>query len=120
MIERIFAGDQRIMQLPDEESNNLHERLREIARNSFVTVREETRIITNSWYTYAAGVVLAGIPNAVAVCTSTCKHELPYKVFVGRRGKDWQKKLGDGFVYELCDLGRELTEEERDAIYDNM
>jgi hypothetical protein len=120
----IFSRDQRIQQLSGEPSEALHERLSPIVLNSFQAVRRPTQIDTPSWYTFDASKLL-GIENAVAIITSTCKHELPYRVFVGIRGRGWmqsgQLPSGEeGYRYRLRDLGRELTLEEKRAIYDQM
>ena len=118
-----FQRDQRIAQLPGETSEHLHERLRPIAVNSFVIIDHPTLIHTPSWYTFDATKVLTDIPDSVVLCTSTCKHELPFRFFVGTREQGWQIKLTEEpekFVYKLNPLGRELTVEEKNAIYDNM
>ena len=118
-----FSKTQQIMQRPGEDYRDLHERIRESATGSIVPVKEQTQIITPSWYTYDASRVLSDIPNAVAVCTSTCKHEMPYQIFVGRRQEGWQREhptMSEKNVYTLDDLGRDLTPAERNAIYDNM
>ncbi len=119
----LISRTQQIMQGPGENYRDLHERLRELATNSILSVREPTQIITPSWYTYDASRVLLDISNVVAVCTSTCKHEMPFQIFVGRRQEGWQRKhptIRKKYVYTLEDLGRDLTLAERDAIYDNM
>src|SRR5574341_1034260 len=118
--ELIFASTQEILQLPNEHFGDLHERLRLRAVNSFVSVREPSKIVTPSWYTFDASRVLTDVVDAVAVCTSTCKHEMPYQILVGRRKEGWQKQhptISDKFVYELHDLGRNLTETEKNHIY---
>jgi len=119
-----FGTTQRIQQGPDESSEALHERLRPSALAGFQSVRNPTQIDTPSWYTFDVSKIL-GIKNAVAVVTSTCKHELPYKVFVGIRGDDWHTKssLPSGEAvhhYQLRDLGRQLTQQEKSEIYDKM
>lgn len=119
-----FSRRQEIQQQAGESSEALHERLRPIAIAGFQSVRNPTQIDTPSWYTFDASKTL-GIENAVAIITSTCKHELPYKVFVGIRGADWDTSgrlpSGEqGHRYKLRDLGRELTEQEKNAIYDKM
>lgn len=119
-----FGRRQQIQQRPDESSEALHERLRPVAIAGFKSVRHPTQIDTPSWYTFDASKTL-GIKDAVAIITSTCKHELPYRVFVGIRGSDWQTSgrlpSGEqGHRYKLRDLGRELTEQEKNAIYDGM
>jgi hypothetical protein len=119
-----FGRTQKIQQLPGESSEALHERLRPQAVNSFESVRKPTQIDTPSWYTFDASKIL-GIENAEAIATSTCKHELPYKIFVGIRGADWDTsgRLPSGEIghrYRLYDLGRELTESEKNAIYNRM
>ncbi len=114
---------QQIMQRPGENYRDLHERLRESATGSIVPVRTLTEVITPSGYSYDASSVLLDIANAVAVCTSTCKHEMPYEIFVGRRQQCWKRIhpiMGETYVYTLDDLGRYLTPIERNAIYDNM
>ena len=117
-----FDRTQQIQQNPGESHMDLHERLRGVVVNSFEAVRSPTRIITPSQYTSDVSDLL-DIPNAAAVCTSTCKHETPYKVLVGRRGKGWMQNhptIADTFIYELDDLGRELTEPEKYTIYDRI
>ncbi len=47
-------------------------------------------------------------------------HFLPYEIFIGRRKKGWQWKACEAGVYTLEPLGRGLTSEEKNAIYDNM
>lgn len=119
----IFSRDQKIVQLPGETSEHLHERLRAVVLNSFVTIDESTRIETPSWYTFDASAILKDIPNSVVVCTSTCKHELPLQLFVGKREQGWQRKLSENperFAYKLKPLGRELTNDQKNAIYDRM
>ena len=119
----VFSKTQEIMQRSGEHYKDLHERIRESATRSIVPVREPTQIITPSWYSYDASRVLSDISNAVAVCTSTCKHEMPYQIFVGKRVEGWQRAhqtMRDMLVYTLDDLGRDLTSLERDAIYDSM
>ena len=118
-----FAETQQIMQKPGEDYKDLHERIRGFAINSIVRISEPTQIITPSWYTYDVSRVLLGISNAIAVSTSPCKHEMPYHIFVGKRGEDWQRRhptLKDRWIYTLDDLRRDLTLHERNAIYDNM
>jgi hypothetical protein len=121
---RVFDRRQEIQQRPGESSEDLHERLRPTAIAGFESVRHPTQIDTPSWYTFDASKTL-GIKDAVAIITSTCKHELPYKVFVGIRGSDWDTSgrlpSGEqGHRYKLRDLGRDLTEQEKNAIYDSM
>lgn len=90
--ERLSFGiRQKIQQQPDESSEALHERLRPVAVAGFESVRRPTEIDTPSWYTFDASKAL-GIKDAVAIVTSTCKHELPYKVFVGIRSADWDQQ----------------------------
>lgn len=120
----IFGHTQKIQQRGGESSEELHERLRPEAIASFQTVRKPTQIDTPSWYTFDASKLL-GIENAVAIVTSTCKHETPYRVFVGIRKDGWDspgKLLSgeQGHKYKLQDLGRELSEAEKNAIYDRM
>jgi hypothetical protein len=129
--ELTFVGlRQVIMQRPGESSDGVHERLRSQVERSFVSLAEPTRITTRSWLTADVSELL-GIPGAVAVCTSTCKHEFlegplgvqPYSVFVGiRKVSGWQtKRTYDGAnQYQLKPLGRVLTQVEKSAIYDRM
>jgi len=124
--ELVFLNLQAIQQQAGESSVILHERLRPIVRNSFQVLEKETKITTHSWYTCDVSELL-GIPNAVAVCTSTCKHETPLQILVGiREIETWQKELPSRsgqdkqFVYRLLPLGRQLTDDEKDAIYDKM
>jgi hypothetical protein len=122
--ELMFVRSQQIQQRSTREPwQYLHERLRTRATNSIQSIREPTRITTPSWYTYDASEIL-DISDAVAVCTSTCKHEMPYQIFVGKRGKQFGvESTADTLkrrVYELHDLGRELTDIEKNLIYDNI
>jgi hypothetical protein len=119
-----FSRTQQIQQSFGETSTALHERLRSYVLNGFESVREPTQIDSRSWYTFDASKTL-GIDNAVAVMTSTCKHETPYLTFVGIRKPDWMSELPSfagqqKFSYKLFDLGRELTSLEKNAIYDRM
>ena len=117
-----FGRTQQTQQKPGERHIDLHERLRDMVIKSFETLRSPTRIITPSWYTGDVSDLL-GIPDAAVVCTSTCKHETPYKIFVGRREKGWMQNhptIANTFIYELDDLGRELTEPEKHSIYDRI
>lgn len=115
-----FGRTQEIQQRPGETSDALHERLRPLVTAGMEAVRGDTQIDTPSWYTFDASKVL-GIENAVVISTSTCKHETPSLMFVGVREPGWQAKLGeDKFRYQLRDLGRELTQEEKNAIYNLM
>jgi hypothetical protein len=119
-----FERTQKIQQRPNESSEDLHERLRPTVVNGFESVRQPTEIDTPSWYTFDASKTL-GIKDAVAIVTSTCKHELPYRVIVGIRSADWDQpgrlpSGEEGHRYRLRDLGRELTEQEKNAIYDRM
>ena len=89
---------------------------------SIQVVREPIKVITPSWYTYDASQVLE-ISDAVAVCTSICKHEMPYQIFVGRRQEGWQREhptMKGNYVYTLDDIRRDLTPNEKNVIYDNM
>ena len=116
---------QRIVQGPSETSKELHERLREQVTLSFQQINQPTKIIAHSWYTFDASKVL-GIPDTVAICTSTCKHEPPYQILVGIRKKGWMKELpkqpyqGTKYEYILYPLPRELMLEEKNKIYDLM
>jgi hypothetical protein len=115
--------DQQIQQRLGENWRDLHERLRADAIKSILPVMSPTQVITPSWYTFDLSQILK-ISDAVAVCTSVCKHELPYKIFVGRRGRQFDVALTpDPFksrLYELHDLGRNLTYQEMNVIYDRM
>ncbi|PIR17039.1 MAG: hypothetical protein COV46_05885 [Deltaproteobacteria bacterium CG11_big_fil_rev_8_21_14_0_20_49_13] len=116
----IFERTQIILQKPGETSENLHERLRDQATNSMSATREPTRIITPSWLTVDASKILK-IKDAVLISTSTCVHEFPARIFVGIRKEGFQETLKDGrHQYSLYDLGRELTSEEKNALYDAM
>lgn len=79
-----FGRTQVIQQRPNETSDALHERLRNQGVNSIDTLTVPSRIITPSWYTVDLSQIL-GIPDAVGVSTSTCVHEMPYRVLVGIR-----------------------------------
>ncbi len=117
--ELIFSRVQRIMQRPWESSEDLHERLREQIRNSFIAVQEITKIITPSWYTFDTNHILW--ENTFALSTSTCKHEMPTIILVGKRDNHFMRKLEDWrFEYIIYPLGREITQEEKDRIYDEM
>jgi|SRR3989338_9737024 len=118
-----FERTQKITQLPGEASTQLHDRLRPLILLSTLVVREPLRLITPSWYTFDASRILVDIPNSVVVSTSTCKHEIPITLFVGRRESGWQTKtsgLVEKFMYELYPLGRDLSDQEKNAIYDCM
>lgn len=121
--ELYFSRTQKIQMYGGETSAQLHERLREQVTSKMSAVREPTQIVTPSWYTYDASKLL-GVDNAVAVMTSSCKHETPYLTFVGIRDKGWMKAVhGFGeerWQYQLRDLGRELTEPEKNLLYDRM
>lgn len=91
-----FGRTQQIVQEPHEHHMQLHERLRGLALRSFVTVQEPTILNTPSWYTFDASRVTTDIPDAVAVCTSTCKHEPPFQIFIGRKkSENWMKEEGN-------------------------
>lgn len=90
-----FNRTQQIFQLPHELHTQLHELLRERALRSFVTVQQPTIINTPSWYTFDASRVITDIPDTVMVCTSTCKHEPPFQIFIGRKkDENWMKEEG--------------------------
>jgi hypothetical protein len=115
--------NERLAQRIGESSSAVHERLRSIAQTSFVPITQPTEVITPSWYTYDASKILHDIPGAVVLCTSTCKHSPPYRFFVGRRGDMWPRPLHekDGKkCYRLLPLGRQLSLEEIEAIYNAM
>lgn len=139
-----FGITQRIQQGATETSAQLHERLRPQVIGNMSAVREPTEIVMPSWYTADVSKTL-GIDDAVAVMTSTCKHETPYLTFVGKRspsqfmravpwhdaprytGKmrisqlepiDSKNMTPKQWQYRLYDLGRELTTKEKNAIYD--
>lgn len=107
--ELYFARTQKIQMYGSETSAQLHERLRPEVTMKMDAVREPTQIVTPSWYTFDASKIL-GIDNAVAVMTSTCKHETPFRTFVGIRDQGWMKSVpgfGEGrWQYQLRDLGR--------------
>lgn len=127
--ELTFVGlRQVIMQRFGESSDCLHERLRPQVNSAFQSLAQPTRITTNSWLTADVSKLL-GIPGAVAVCTSTCKHEFlqgplgvqVYRVFVGIREEGgWmtQRAYDGAYQYRLKPLGRDLTLVEKDQIYD--
>lgn len=119
----VFSKNQQIMQKPGEDHRDLHEKLRESATKSIIPIKEPTQIVCQSWYSYDASGILSDIPNAVGICTSTCKHEMPYQIFVGRRHEGWQRAhptKEDTWIYLLDGLGRDLTPIERNTIYDHM
>ena len=109
-------------------SQVLHERLRyDIVKNT-TAVSVATEIIMKSHRTLDVSDLL-GVTNAVAVMTTDCCHEfnrsgehaIPYRTLVGvRGGGDWmtQRSRDRSYVYRLQPLGRELTSEECNAIYD--
>lgn len=120
------------IQFPEESSGELHERLRSRVEANMETIGEPTRVITHSWLTADVSSLL-GIAGAVAVSSSTDKHAfisapgkpgvLPYNIFVGiRDGEKWMTtRTYDGaYQYRLSPLGRELTEAEKSAIYDQI
>ncbi len=115
-----FSRVQKIQQHPNESSENLHERLRPFVLNSFVLVDVPMKINTHSWYTFDATKILG--EDTVVVSTSTCKHETPYKLFVGKRKlSNFMRQKEDGkWEYILYPLWRDLTEDEKNKIYDNM
>lgn len=137
-----FGREQQIQQRAGETSVQLHERLRSQVTSYMEAVRQPTELTMPSWYTADVSKTL-GIENAVAVMTSTCKHETPIRTFVARRipsdfmnevpwpgGHTHRTKqflemdlLGNvreprQWQYKLYDLGRELTTKEKNAIYD--
>jgi len=120
-----FSRTQRIQLRGSETGAEVHERLRSQVVNSFRTIHEPTEISTPSWYTFDASKTL-GIDNAVAVMTSTCKHETPSMTFVGiRKPGSWMNEVPSltrepRFQYKLHPLGRELSSQEKNAIYDRM
>ena len=115
-----FERTQEIQQRAGETSDALHERLRNSVLNSFRAIATPTEITTPSWYTFDTAEI-TGIPNSGLVSTSTCKHELPMQVFIGIREGSWMIRSENGkWKYTLAPLGRELTEEERNKIYDQM
>lgn len=119
---RVFSRTQVIRQQAGESSEQLHERLRPEILNSFQSIEKPTIIRTPSWYTFDLSKI--GIPEGVAICTSTCKHETPYRILIGRRRDQFMKTIetssGDIYEYEISPLGRELTTEEKNSIYDLM
>ena len=128
--ELFFSRTQQIRKLPGESSEQLHERLRKFVTNRFKSVRAPTKIKTSSWYTFDLSKI--GIENGVAICTSTCKHETPLQIFIGLRKNGWMKNLTEEitanraregesvYEYTLHPLDRELTEEEKDEVYNLM
>lgn len=115
----IFKEIQQIQQRAGETSEALHERIREVVVNSFEEIKVPTEIKTPSWYTCdISGIV--GVENSVAVSTSTCKHELPMRIFVGIRNSNWMVEKNGGYKYSLLPFGRELSYEEKSQIYDKM
>lgn len=117
--QRVFTRTQEIQQRPGESSETLHERLRPYIRNSFVIIERPTKIKTPSWYTFDASAILG--ENAVVLSTSTCKHETPIQLFVGVRQQNFQKQTPkESFEYTLYPFSRDLTDEEKDLIYDTM
>jgi len=115
----IFSETQRIQQKPGETFGQLHERLRSRIMNYFQVIEKPTKVITPSWYTFDTSHILG--KDTFVLCTSTCKHETPYRLIVGKRGTNFQKKLDDGrYEYIVYPLGQELTEEQKNQIYDEM
>lgn len=118
----VFSRTQVGRQKTGESSEQLHERLRPEILNSFQLIEKPTIIRTPSWYTFDLNQI--GIPEGVAICTSTCKHETPYQILVGRRKDQFiqttKTPLGDIYEYEVFPLGRELTVAEKNSIYDLM
>ncbi len=121
----VFTSTQKIVQLPGETSGQLHERLREEVVHSFNTIKKPTKIKSDSWYTFDASKIL-GIPGAGILCTFTCKHEPPYQLIVGIRKPGWMKSLPKAsfqkqvYEYTLYPIDKELTEEDKNKIYDAM
>lgn len=117
--QRVFTQSQQIQQRPGESSETLHERLRPYIRNSFAVIERPTKIKTSSWYTFDASSILG--ENAVVISTSTCKHETPLQLFVGIKKPNFQNELPNhNFEYIIYPINRELTDEEKDRIYDAM
>lgn len=117
--ERVFMRTQKIQQRPGESSEALHDRLRPYVRNSFTLIEKPTKVKTPSWYTFDSSSILG--KDTFVLSTSTCKHETPLLLFVGTRKKSYCQQLNDGnFEYTIYPLGRDITEEEKDQIYDKM
>ncbi|MDP2643119.1 MAG: hypothetical protein Q8P62_04730 [Candidatus Peregrinibacteria bacterium] len=115
----IFSRTQRVQQKPGETSGQLHERLRPQIMDSFQVIKKPTKVITHSWYTFDTSHILG--KDTFVLCTSTCKHETPYQLIVGKRDTNFQKELGDGrYEYTVYTLGKELTEKQKNQIYDEM
>jgi len=114
-----FARTQKIQQQPNESSGDLHERLRPVILNGFQDVERPTKIRTPSWYTFDLGKI--GIEGGVAISTSTCKHETPCQIFVGKKESGWMKQSPDGLKeYTIFPLDKKLTDQEKNKIYDLM
>ncbi len=117
--QRVFTRTQEIQQHSGEPSEALHERLRPYIRNSFVIIERPTKIKTPSWYTFDASAILG--ENTVVLSTSTCKHETSIQLFVGVRQQNFRKQIPkESFEYTLYPFSRNLTNEEKDLIYDTM
>lgn len=117
--KKVFSRTQIIQQRPGESSEELHERLRPIVRNSFEVVKKPTKVKTHSWYTFDANHILG--EDTFVLSTSTCKHEIPFILFVGKREPNFQQKQQNGeYEYTIYPLDRELTDVEKDRIYDEM
>ena len=115
----VFGQTQKIQQQRNESGGALHERLRRTILNAFQEIERPTKIRMPSWYTFDLAKI--GIEGGVAISTSTCKHEIPCLLFVGKREKGWMKELPGGLhEYTIFPLGRKLTDEERNKIYDLM
>ena len=94
--------------------------MRWFANNSFVVVDKPTKVTTHSWYTFDASKILG--EDIVVVSTSTCKHETPYHLLVWKRdSNNFMKQIWNWkYEYTLYPLWKELTEEEKNKIYDSM
>jgi hypothetical protein len=117
---KLFASSTGKIQLRGSETGALlHERLRAFAIASFNTVRKPTEIVTMGISADVSKII--GIDNSSLVSSSWCIHETPFQLYVGVREPHYPCFLGEGLeMWRLRDLGRELTEAEKHAIYDYL
>lgn len=115
-----FERRQKVQQKPGEDPLALHERLRPVVTGATSVIERPTRIITYSDLTKDVSSIVH-VEGAVAILTSSCKHETPYQTLVGKRVRQQTIPRGDKppiYIYDLESLGRPLTQEEKNKIYD--
>lgn len=115
-----FGQRQKVQQKPGEDPLALHERLRPVVTGATSVIERPTRIITYSDLIKAVSSIVH-VEGAVAVLTSSCKHETPYQTLVGKVVRQQTIPRGDKppiYIYDLEPLRKPLTEEEKNKIYD--